>query len=150
MSENQQATIEVAKTVLDIEFNPSNIERRVGQYVMIRDKIKEMEERHKTELKGLKAIQEELTGILQASLEAVKAESIKTSEGTVYATTRYTASLADPKAFMDYVIANNHFDLLDRKANATAIRDYVAQCGELPPGANLSAISTIGVRRASK
>jgi hypothetical protein len=54
--------------------------------------------------------------------------------------------LADPEAFMKFVIANQAYDLLDRKANATACRDYAAEHQNLPPGVNMSAVKTVGVR----
>ena len=126
----------------------ANVEKRVKQYVAVRDHIKVIEERHKKELEQWMADKDKLTGIIQSCLEAVGAESIKTAEGTAYTTTRYTASLADPKAFMDFVIENKKFDLMNRAANAPAVRDYVAEHGGLPPGVNLSSIATIGVRRA--
>lgn len=127
----------------------ANVEKRVKQYVFVRDQIKAMQERHVKELEDLKDIQEKLTGILQEALTNVGAESIKTSQGTVYSTTRYTASLQDPKAFMDFVLEKGLTDLLDRKANAPACRDYCAEHGVLPPGVNMSSIQTVGVRRAS-
>ena len=94
-------------------------------------------------------MQNVLTTWLQDFLETAGAQSVKTKEGTVYASTRYTASLADPQAFMDYVIKHTAFDLLDRKANATAVRDFVENHNALPPGVNLNAIRTVGVRRAA-
>lgn len=123
-------------------------EKWTGFYVSLRDKKKEIEERHKEELKSINDTMAKLTDLMMSSLDTAGAQSIKTSEGTVYVSARYSASLADPKAFMDYVIANNKFDLLDRKANATACRDFVAETGSQPPGVNLSAIRTLGVRRA--
>jgi hypothetical protein len=128
----------------------ANIEKRVKQYVFIRDQIKLMTERHEAELQPLKDLKERLTGILQSAMDKVGAESIKTTEGTVYTTTQYTAALADPKAFMDFVISNQNFDLVDRKANSTAVRDYVNTVGVLPPGVNLSSRATVGVRRPTK
>jgi len=44
------------------------------------------------------------------------------------------------------VIANKQFDLLDRRANATACRE-LAEKGTLPPGVKLNTIRTIGVRK---
>lgn len=120
----------------------------VKNYVAIRDRIKELNEAHDAAMKPYIEVQNALTAKLQEVLETADAQSIKTSEGTVYASTRYSASLADPKAFMDYVIENKQFDLMDRKANATAVRDFVEVKGSPPPGVNLSAIRTIGVRRA--
>jgi len=127
---------------------PSKVEKWINQYVAVRDQIKVVEDRHKAELADAKNIIEILTGKLQTALTATGAESIKTAEGTCYTSTRYTASLADPKAFMDFIIANNLFDLLDRKANVTAVKDYVTEHNTLPPGVSLSSIATVGVRRA--
>ncbi len=86
---------------------------------------------------------------MQNFMEQAGADNIKTAHGTCYSTTRYTASLADPEAFMKFVRDTGSFDLLDRKANVTAVKDYVAEKSCLPPGVNLSAIKTVGVRRAS-
>jgi len=125
-------------------------EKRTGQYVLVRDKIKEITERHTEELKPFVELQNALTAWFTEQLDKVGAASVKTAEGTVYRSTRYSASLNDPKAFMDYVIANKKWDLLDRKANSTAVRDFIEQNKSEPPGVKLSAIRTIGVRRASE
>lgn len=126
------------------------VAERIGQYVICRDQIKVIEERHKKELAPLKELQDMLGGWLQSALDKAGADSIKSLAGTAYKTQKFTASLADPKAFMDFVIANNLFDLMDRKANVTAVKEYVEQNGRLPPGVNLSSIETIGVRRPTK
>lgn len=127
----------------------AKVEKRVQQYIQVRDALKKMDEEHDAKRKPLVELQNVLTGWLQEFLENAGIESMRTSEGTAYASTRYTASLADPEAFMKFVLDNQSFDLLDRKANVTAVRDYVDEKGSLPPGVNLSAIKTVGVRRAS-
>lgn len=124
-------------------------EKRTAQYVAVRDKIKEIGERHSEELKPFVELQNDLTAWFTEELDRVGAQSVKSSEGTVYQSTRYSASLSDPKAFMDYVIGNSAFDLLDRKANSTAVRDFIEQHNSEPPGCKLSAIRTVGVRRAA-
>lgn len=125
------------------------VEKRVQQYIQVRDAIAKQKEKDEEALKPLVELQNVLTGWLQSFLEQSGSESIRTKEGTCYSTTRYTASLADPDEFMKFVIANQSYDLLDRKANSTAVRDYVAEKGNLPPGVNLNSIKTVGVRRAS-
>lgn len=127
----------------------AKFERRTEQYVAVRDKIREISEKHSDELKPFVELQNALTAWFTEQLDKVGAKSVKTAQGTVYQSTRYSASLNDPKAFMDYVIANNAFDLLDRKANSTAVRDFIEQHKSEPPGVRLSAIRTVGVRRAS-
>src|ERR1700761_8882573 len=124
-------------------------EKRVGQYVMVRDKLRELNAEHDEKIKPLVETQNLLTAWLMENLEKAGATSVKTTQGTVYSSTRYSASLQDPQVFMDYVIANQAFDLLDRKANATAVKEFVATKGSEPPGAKLTAIRTVGVRRAA-
>lgn len=123
------------------------VDKRIQQYVALRDRIKEMEEAFETAKKPLAAAMEEINGWLQNFLDESGSESIKTKYGTCYSSVRYSASLADAKAFMDYVITNEAFDLLDRRANVTAVRAFVEENSTLPPGCNLTALRTVGVRR---
>ena len=126
---------------------PAKIEQRIAEYIECRDAIKLAKDEFEKSIAPLVELQNILTGRLQRFLETAGATSIKSKFGTCYSSTKYTASLADPKAFMDYVISTNQFDLLDRKANVTAVKDHVTEKGALPPGVNLSAIETVGVRR---
>jgi hypothetical protein len=48
---------------------------------------------------------------------------------------------------MDFVLENKQFDLLERRASATAVKAYVEEHNMLPTGVNLNALSSIGVRR---
>lgn len=128
---------------------PATVDKRVAQYIQVRDAISSLKEKHEAELKPLVETQNLLTGWLQEFMDAAGAENVKTSHGTCYQSTRYTASLADPEAFMNFVKSTSNYDLLDRKANVTAVREYVDGNNALPPGVNLSAIKTVGVRRAS-
>lgn len=127
-----------------------DFEKWTGLYVQLRDKVKELDDAHEAALKPYKDSMAQLQARMQAAMEAVSAENIKTKQGTVYLSTRYSCSLADPDLFMRYVIDNAAFDLLDRKANSTAVRDFVEEKGSLPPGVNLTAIQSLGVRRASQ
>ena len=124
-----------------------NMNKRVGQYIAVRDALKRIDEKYDAERKPLLEIQEILSGMMQAFLDANKVDNAKTQHGTFYRSTRYTASLADPDVFMKFVIANNKFDLIDRRANATAVKTFVETNNQLPPGCNLNAVQTIGVRR---
>lgn len=124
------------------------IDTRVEQYIKLRDKIKEMEARHKEELKPYKETLEKLNAVILAHLTQVGGESIRTSSGTAYVTEKKSASLADPQAFMEYVIVNEAWDLLDRKANVKAVDDYINENSAPPPGVNFSSTLMVGVRRS--
>lgn len=125
-----------------------NIEERVKQYVSIRDKIRDMEEKHKEELAPYKQVLEGLNSVLLKHLLAVGGDSVRTAAGTVYRSERASATIADAEAFMDYVIKNNEFSLLDKRANKTAVADFVKDNNRAPPGVNYSVMHVVGVRRS--
>lgn len=125
----------------------ATVNKRVQQFIAIREALKQMEEKHEAEKKDLLEAKNLVAGWLQSFMENAGCESIKTEHGTCHFTTRTTASVADPALFMAFVIDNKQFDLLDRRANSTAVKEYVKEHGAQPPGVNLSSIKTVGVRR---
>jgi len=124
-----------------------DMNKRTAQYVQVRDALKRLAEEYDAKKKPLQDLLDRLEGKISSFLDANGVDSIKTESGTAYRSTRYSASLADPDAFMRYVVDNQQFDLLDRRANVTAVKAFVKKNNALPPGVNMSATQTLGVRR---
>lgn len=127
---------------------PENIDDLVNQYIRLRDKLKEAEDAHKEKTKNARAYLELLNGKLLERLNDVGGDSVKTPHGTVYRTTRRSASIADGDTFRQYVIEQEQFDLVDWRANANAVDDFIKENGVQPPGVNFSQAFTVGVRRS--
>jgi hypothetical protein len=125
----------------------AKVDQYVRLYIALRDKIKLMDDAYKAEKKEFTDQMDQIEGVLQAALEKTGSEGIRTKHGTVFLTTKYTASLADPEAFMNYVIENDMFELIDRRANSTAVKDYATEHDALPPGVNLNSYTSVNVRR---
>lgn len=127
----------------------TKLDTRAEQYIKIRDALKAKKDEHAKIERGYTEAMDLLQGWFQSVLDGLgpSVTSIKTKCGTVTSSTRYTASLEDADAFMRHVIGTEAWDLIDRRANATAVRAYVEANGSLPPGAKLSALRTIGVTR---
>jgi hypothetical protein len=125
-----------------------DMEKRIQQFIAVRDFIKEQDDAHKAKMKDHRATLDRLTGLIQVFMDENKLENLKTKFGTAYTSVKRTASLADPDVFMNYVIENKAFDLLDRRANSTAVQAFVDKHKVLPPGCNLNSIANVGVRRA--
>jgi hypothetical protein len=126
----------------------TNIAKRVEQFVKLRDLIKQKNDEHKKAMKPYNETLEQLNALLLVHLNSVNGNSVSTDAGTVYRTEKKSASLADAQAFMDFVIQNNSWDLIDRKANVTAVEDFINQHNMPPPGVNFTSIFVAGVRRA--
>lgn len=127
-----------------------DFETRVAQYVKLRDLIRVKEAEFKEKITPFKTALEGLNSLLLNHLNTVGGNSVSTDAGTVYRTEKKSASLSDPKAFMDYVIANSAFDLMDRKANVTAVSAFMKEHGIQPPGVNFNSVFVVGVRRSNE
>lgn len=129
----------------------SNADELIDLYVIVRDRIRDIEKRHKQELEKDKTDLLKLEGALMKTLDTLGVNSIKGKSGTAYITTQYTASLSDPEAFMQHVISTGQFELLNRAANKTAVKSYVEKNdGQTPPGCNLTSRMELGVRRPTE
>jgi hypothetical protein len=127
-----------------------NFELRVSQFIQLRNKKKEIADRHKEELAPVNEMLAKLEALLLQGLNQTGQDSAKTAAGTVYKTEQKSVSLEDPEEFMRHVIGQEAWELLDRKANKTAIADFVAENGAPPPGVKYSTMFEVGVRAPSK
>ena len=126
-----------------------NVDAVVEVFLAVREKLKAMDDAHELLRKEWVTKKEALSGWLLNFLDTNGLDNAKTVHGTVHTTTRSSATLADADAFMRFVIDNNEYDLLDRRANATAVKEFIkSHDGSLPPGVNLTSMKTVGVRRA--
>lgn len=119
----------------------------VERKVRLRDTLKAADEAHKAKTAAAREYSEKLDGILLAKLLASGQESAKTKNGTVYISQRKSATIADGAAFRQFVITQQKFDMIDWRANATAVADFIAENEIQPPGINFSVTNTVGVRR---
>jgi len=125
------------------------IDKRVAQYIGVRDEIARIEEEHKEQLKPLNALKEKLVQSMLDFLDHTGQKSARTEFGTVTAKVNYTSPLTDPDVFMTFVRENDAYELMDRRANSTAVREYLDEHdGQLPPGVKLNARRTVGVTKA--
>lgn len=126
------------------------IEQRIEQYVKLRDMIKDKDDAHKKAMEPYRTTLEKLNGVMLNHLNSIGADSVKASSGTVYRTTKRSASLEDGDAFMRHVITKEAWELLDRKANVAAVEAYFSENGVLPPGVKISSQQVVGVRRGKE
>lgn len=135
-----------------------DFETRVSQFVKLRDKIKELKDKHEEELKPYNECKSMLEGVMLEHLNQVGADSVGTSAGTVSRSRKDSATIADMSAFWAWVTINGEFDMVDRKCNVTACREYIQTLEEkakedpsvipmAPPGVSFTSIFTVGVRR---
>lgn len=137
----------MADTTSIVDFDAA---RYIGKYVSLRDKIKALEDTHKKAMAPYKDMLEQLGNHVLKHMQDTNVESVKTGEGTAYISERTSVTLQDAEAFMQYVITNGKWDLMDRRANAPAVEAFIKATGGLPPGAKFNKMIKIGVRRSGE
>lgn len=127
---------------------------RLSQYLQVREKIREIEARHKEELARPKAALLALEGELLKALKESGTDQLKVrGVGTAFTVTKQGASIGDKDAFRRHVIGAQAWDLLDWKANVTACAAFLndpANAGYAPPGINFTTRVGLNVRTDSE
>ena len=124
------------------------IDAIVDKYIRLRDAIKKADQDHKEKLAPAREMLDQLNTELLNRLNALGGEAVKTKEGTVYRTSRKSATIADGATFRQYVIQHGEWDLADWRANPTATATYIEEHHAPPPGVNFTVSYEVGVRRA--
>jgi hypothetical protein len=125
-----------------------DVNKRVEQFIALRDKIDEMKERHKQELAPLEDAKKLLEAWFLQYLQDNNLQNAKTGAGTVSIRQDASATVADGEAFRLWIIENDAFQFADIRANKTTVREFVEKEGVPPPGVNFSIRQAIGCRRA--
>lgn len=120
----------------------------VDRYVKLRDRIKQVDDLHKEKTKAAREMLEQINAQLLDALNQSGSNSIATDAGTAYRIERASASIEDHTNFKTFVIANEEWDMIDWKANKTAVEDYLKEFDALPPGVKYSSAFVAGVRRS--
>lgn len=133
----------------EIELKSDDLELQISNFIWVRDALAKVDKQWEDERSDLVHMKERLEGRIHKFLRDHNITgSVKTKAGTAYTSTKYTASLADPKAFMDYVVNTGQFDLLERRASVTAVKQFIEDNnGQLPAGCNISSHTSLRVRR---
>ena len=126
----------------------SRVDDIVAAYVRLRDQKAELKAQ---QAEAMKPYDEALAKLEAEALQILSdtgVESMKTSAGTVYKSVTTSATVQDKSAFMDYIREHLAFDLLDVRANKTAVQDFVTENQDTPPGVVIRREMKVGFRRA--
>ena len=124
----------------------TDVTKLVSDYITIRDKKAERVSEHKAELERFDRALKKIEGLLSNALG--EAESIKTSAGTCYRSTRSSATVKDRDALIEFIKTNDAWGLLPARVNDTVAAEYLESTGTPPPGIMITRRSTINIRRS--
>lgn len=94
---------------------------------------------------------EVLDGVLLNMIQATSLQkNIKSESGTAYKEKKESYTVKDRKLFLQWIMTNNRFDLLDVRVDASAAKKYLKDTdGLLPDGIGYSAFILLRTRRSN-
>jgi hypothetical protein len=128
---------------------PLDIEKLVEVYLEIRDAKKAFTKQAKAQAALFEQRLSKIENALHNHMQLHKLNSLPCDAGTAYLSTRNSASIADATAFRGYIIENRDWDLVDWRANPTAVEGFINEHDTLPPGVNWSSREVVNVRSKS-
>lgn len=125
----------------------ANVEEVVAAYIKLRDSKKTLASKQKEEMAPINAKLEKLEGWLHREMNRLHAENIRTDAGTAYKATRSSVKVQSWEDFLEFVQENDLWHMLDKRANKTAVQEFVESNEELPPGLSITMDETVNIRR---
>lgn len=120
----------------------------VEAYIKLRDKKEAATAEFKKSLETTNKVMDMLEGVLLEQLQTLGVDSLTAKGiGTVYRNTQNSCTVEDRDTFRSWVEETENWDVVDMRANKTAVKELLDK-GETVPGVKFSSIYTVGIRRA--
>jgi len=127
--------------------NMVNIDDVIAAYVKLREKRAQIKAEAEAKAGELQEKMSKLEGFLKEQADAQGVTSFKTKHGTAFLTTVDFAAVADWDAMLKFVRDNDAFDMFEKRVSKTAVRGYIDQMKQVPPGINYGTRIEVNVRK---
>lgn len=122
----------------------------IEKYVALRDRKAMLEAEHKTQIAPIKDALDKIEAVLLNSMNEQGTTAFKAAAGTAFKSTKTGARLADWDSYRLFLDKQSDpYRFIDRRVNKTAVDEYVAEHGDVPPGVDYYTELTVNVRRAA-
>lgn len=116
-------------------------------YLDTRDAKSAIERKHKEHLKQYSEVMKKIEAKLFEHLQSHNMQSLSSEVGTAYISHKRSATISDGEAFRGFVIENRAWDMLDWKANVTAVGEFLTEHEVLPPGINFRTEQSLNIMK---
>ena len=123
------------------------VNEMVESYIALRDRKSALKAQFDQKVAGIDDMLRKLEGSMLTHMNDTGAESINTSVGTAYKTTKTQVSPADWDAFLGFVIDHQSWEMLERRPAKNAVLEWEQENATLPPGLNKRVEVTVNIRR---
>lgn len=127
--------------------NSLTVDQVIAAHMKLRNKKAQIEAATKEQVRDIKKQMEKLEAWIKEKADQDGVTSFKTKHGTAFLTTTDFASIENWDAALDFIINNEAYDMLEKRVSKTAVRGYIKENKEVPPGINYGTRLDVNVRK---
>lgn len=124
------------------------LDAMVDAFVRLRDKVATIKKEQTEALAPYNVAMAKLEAAMLDTLNQNNAESVRTEHGTVYKTARTSTKVTEWSATLDFIKANECWELLEARVSKTAAEAIIQETQAPIPGVTTSREIAVGVRRS--
>lgn len=126
-----------------------NVESVIAAYVKLRARKEAIENAAKADVVEIKDKMSKLEAWLQTEAEKAGVTSFKSPAGTAFITTTDYANVDNWDAALEFIRSNDAWDMLEKRISKTAVRSYISESNEVPPGVSYGTRIGVNIRKPS-
>ncbi|MGB8344038.1 MAG: hypothetical protein WCD86_04090 [Ktedonobacteraceae bacterium] len=130
--------------------DPTRADKLTAKYIELRDFKTKFKAEYDAREARITGRMDEIEAEMMTFLNQTGQESSKTAAGTFFKKTTTSAKVADRDFFIEFVMEHNATNFIENRCNKTAVEEYIAEHGTLPPGIDVTRITSISVNRPAK
>lgn len=123
-------------------------DQAVMHYVELRETNSQLEREVAKQVAANKEKMEKLGAFIQLKAEKDKLEKVNTKYGTVFWTVGARCTLSNGEEFFDFVREKEAWELIEKRASKTGVKDWIDTHKKIPPGVDFTTYKQINVRKA--
>lgn len=127
--------------------DPTRADRLTAKYIALRDFKERVDSEAKEKLAKIKLAMDTIEAEMLTFLNQSGQESAKTESGTFFKKMGTSAKVVDRDIFLTFVMDHEATNFLENRVNKTAVDEYIAEHGTLPPGIDVTKVVTVSVNR---
>lgn len=126
------------------------VDQAIATYMKLRLQKEAIEGEVKEKVSAIKSKMDKLEAWIKEQADAQGVTSFKTLHGTAFLTTTDFANVADWDAVLEHIKTNEAFDMLEKRVSKLAVRSYIEQYKQVPPGINYGTKLEVNIRKPAK
>ena len=130
--------------------DPTRADKLTAKYIGLRDFKAKFEAMHEAKVARITNKMDEIEIDMMTFLNQTGQESSKTAAGTFFKKTTTSAKVADWEVTLPFIQENELWNMLERRVNKTAVEEYISEHGTIPPGIDVTRITSVSVNRPAK